>query len=221
MCSAPPSPGRGISIIFWLQVLQPTKKQRGETQHKKRHSQLPPKQLTSACSSCLAWKGRNQTEYTNPGERSAHQSWWMLSHPGSRCLQWARRVLRLWHGYQSYLLCLVLSRLPEPRLHEDQSAISLAVHTHLLFYSMRQSQWNIAGTVPFPTNTRPNLSLSLLIMIWKLGKATRLLLTKSVLPHYRGKEGERGHEETVIQKNNLWNYRGTRRILSKTVTLFQ
>lgn len=46
-------------------------------------------------------------------------------------------------------------------------------------------------------------SLSLSIMIWKLAKTTRSRLTKSVLPHYRGKEGERGHVGTVMQKNNL------------------
>lgn len=126
----------------------------------KRYSQLPPKQWTSACSLCSVWKGRNQTEYTNTSEGSAHQSWRMMSSAGSCCLQWARQVLRLCHGYQSYLLCLVLSRLPKPRLREDQSVFPLAVHTHLLFYSTRQSQWNIAGTVPFPTNTPPNFSPS-------------------------------------------------------------
>lgn len=66
-----------------------------------------------------------------------------------------------------------------------------------------------------------SLSLSLLIMIWKMGKTTCSLLTKSVLPHYRGKEGERGREETMMQKNNLRNQREKKRILSKIVTPFQ
>lgn len=37
--------------------------QRREMQHKKRHSQFPPKQLTSVCSSCSVWKERNQMWY--------------------------------------------------------------------------------------------------------------------------------------------------------------
>lgn len=45
-------------------------KQRGEMQHKKRHSQLPPRQLTSVCSSHSVWKGGNHTQYR---QKKTHQ----------------------------------------------------------------------------------------------------------------------------------------------------
>lgn len=71
--------GEAFQSSFGFRFCSQPKNKRGETQHRKRHSQLPPKQLTSACSPCSAWKGRNQTEYTNAGECSVHQSWRMRS----------------------------------------------------------------------------------------------------------------------------------------------
>lgn len=181
----PPPRGDAFQSSFGFGFCsQPKKQKRWNAAQKKKKKKggiasfLPSSQLL-----LVPRVRREREELRRSAQPPVHQSWRMLS---PRCLQWARQVLRLWHGHQSYLLCLVLSQLPEPRLRKDQSAISLAVHTHLLFYSTRQPQWDTAGTVPVPTNTPPNLSPSLLKMIWELGKNNTLPFSKECASPWQG-----------------------------------
>lgn len=149
-------------------------------------------------------KGK-KSEYTNPSKRSAHQSWRMLSPP-----LWLPLPATGTVGAQALARLSVIPALPRlvsaPRtqtVRGSVSGFSGSPHTSAArLHAPAPVKYSGHSSLPHQYAAK---SLSLSVMIWKLGKTTRSRLTKSVLPHYRGKEGERGHEGTVMQKNNLWS----------------
>lgn len=177
-------------------------KQRGEMQHKKRHSQLPPRQLTSVCSSHSVWKGGNHTQYRqkkNPPTNKCfvHWSCWMLS--PSISTSYDGRWECSGSGTVISHTCFASSWLSSP--NPDCMRITqrfLWQSTHICFPPPHTSPSEIqqAQFPSLPIRCQISHPLSLLIMIWK----QHACFWQRVLSHYRSREGERGSEETVRQK---------------------